>query len=168
MFFVPLEAIFGLLALLLLGLMLWKNPKKVQGETQAPEVAGAWPFIGHLHLLRGPDQLYRVLASMSDKYGPAFTFRIGTRCTILVFSSWEVAKDCFTTNDKILATRPHSIGSKYMGYNDAMITFAPYGPYWREVRKISTLQLLSNQQIDKLGRHVRKKEIDTCINVLYP
>ncbi|KAK8683856.1 hypothetical protein V6N13_039902 [Hibiscus sabdariffa] len=53
-----------------------------------------------------------------------------------------------------------------MGYNNAMIAFAPYGPYWRQVRKLATIELLSNHRLDLL-KHVRESEIKTSPQQLY-
>ncbi|KAK1427385.1 hypothetical protein QVD17_16068 [Tagetes erecta] len=141
-----------------------KNTKSTTGE--APELGGAWPIIGHLHLLGGGDQLlYRTLGAMADKYGPAFNIRLGTRRAFVV-SSWEVAKECFTINDKALASRPKTAAVKHMGYNYAVFGFAPYTPFWREMRKIATLELLSNRRLEML-KDVRCLEINSGINELY-
>ncbi|KAF9619771.1 hypothetical protein IFM89_009293 [Coptis chinensis] len=163
MVLLQLQAVCGLFALVFLRLW-WRRFKKVK-KIEAPELAGAWPVIGHLHLLGGPDPFYRFLGAMSDKYGPAFSIRFGRSC-MLVVSGWELAKECLTTNDRILASRPHAIGAKYMGYNYAVFSLTPYGPLWREIRKIATLELLSNRQLEKL-KHVRTTEVDICIKDLY-
>lgn len=139
---------------------------KSSKSRDAPEPGGAWPIIGHLHLLGGGDQLlYRTLGAMADKYGPAFNIRLGSRRAFVV-SSWEVAKECFTINDKALATRPTTVAAKHMGYNYAVFGFAPYSPFWREMRKIATLELLSNRRLEIL-KHVRTSEVDMGIRELY-
>ncbi|OVA09736.1 Cytochrome P450 [Macleaya cordata] len=131
-----------------------------------PDVAGAWPVVGHLPQLVGPKQpLFRVLGDMADKYGPIFMVRFGMYPTLVV-SSWEMAKECFTTNDRVLASRPASAASKYLTYDYAMFGFTFYGPYWREIRKISTIELLSIRRLELL-KHVPFTEIDTCIRRLY-
>ncbi|XP_040997515.1 xanthotoxin 5-hydroxylase CYP82C4-like [Juglans microcarpa x Juglans regia] len=145
--------------------------KKKRGDEgikskEAPEPAGAWPIIGHLHLLGGGDELlYRIFGTMADKYGPAFNIRLGSRRAFVV-SSWEVAKECFTINDKALASRPTTVAAKHMGYNYAVFGFAPYSPFWREMRKIATLELLSNRRLEML-KHVRASEVDMGIRELY-
>nr|XP_023899749.1 uncharacterized protein LOC112011612 [Quercus suber] len=63
---------------------------------------------------------------MADKYGPIFTIWLGVHRT-LVASSWEIAKECFTTNDKVFANRPKGVALEVLGYNYAMIGFSPYG-----------------------------------------
>jgi len=150
--------------------VLWHGKKRNKGgrnnSKEAPVPVGAWPLIGHLHLLGGHDQLlYRTLGTMADQYGPAFNIWLGTRRAFVV-SSWEVAKECFTTNDKALASRPTTVAAKIMGYNYAVFGFAPYSPFWREMRKIATLELLSNRRLEML-KHVRVSELSMGIRELY-
>ncbi|RZC52739.1 hypothetical protein C5167_021173 [Papaver somniferum] len=128
-----------------------------------PEVAGAWPIVGHLPQLNGSTPLFKILADMSDKYGPIFIARFGMYPT-LVISSWEMSKECFSTNDRLFATRPPSAAGKYLA--EAMFGFSPYGPYWREVRKIATLHLLSHKRLEFLKPN-RYLEIDNCMTRLY-
>ncbi|GFS33158.1 cytochrome P450, family 82, subfamily C, polypeptide 2 [Actinidia rufa] len=130
-----------------------------------PEAAGAWPLIGHLHQLNGPQLPHVVLGAMADKYGPIFTIRLGVHRAIIV-SGPEAAKDCFTTNDKAFANRPKSIAVEHMGYNYAMFAFSPYGSFWREIRKTLTLKLFSNHQLAALG-HVRVAELKNSIREIY-
>ncbi|KAK7352373.1 hypothetical protein VNO80_17793 [Phaseolus coccineus] len=143
-----------------------RNKGGRSNSKEAPVPVGAWPLIGHLHLLGGDDQLlYRTLGAMADQYGPAFNIWLGTRRAFVV-SSWEVAKECFTTNDKALASRPTTVAAKHMGYNYAVFGFAPYSPFWREMRKIATLELLSNRRLEML-KHVRVSELNMGIKELY-
>ncbi|XP_043695107.1 cytochrome P450 CYP82D47-like [Telopea speciosissima] len=131
---------------------------------EAPEAPGAWPIVGHLIKLSTPQPLFRTLADMADKYGPVFTVRFGIHQT-LVISSWELAKECFTTNDKAFASRPKSAAGKYLAFNYAMFGFAPYGSYWRETRKCVALELLSNRRLESLKR-IRYAEIENCMKNL--
>lgn len=144
----------------------WTKSIRGSHNKEAPEPAGAWPIIGHLHLLGGDDQLlYRTLGTMADRYGSAFTIRLGSRPAFVV-SSWEVVKECFTINDKALASRPTTAAAKHMGYNYAVFGFAPYSSHWREMRKIATLELLSNRRLEML-KHVRASEVDMGIKEIY-
>ncbi|KAK9136197.1 hypothetical protein Syun_015527 [Stephania yunnanensis] len=111
-----------------------------------PQAGGAWPIIGHLHKLSGTGLPHMTLGAMADQYGSAFTIQLGMK-QALVVSSWKVAKECFTTNDRALASRPSSIASKIMGYNNGTFALAPYGQYWREVRKIAVQEFLSNLRL---------------------
>ncbi|KAL6347923.1 hypothetical protein AAG906_037652 [Vitis piasezkii] len=53
-----------------------------------------------------------------------------------------------------------------MGYDHAMFGFSPYGPYWRQVRKLVSVELLLNRQLELLN-HVRDSEVKLFIKELY-
>ncbi|KAL3531080.1 hypothetical protein ACH5RR_010402 [Cinchona calisaya] len=157
-----------LLALTILKIHFKNNREKKIGHCKritAPEPRGAWPLIGHLHLLGGKAPVARILGTMADKYGPIFSLRLGSRGAVVV-SSWEMVKECFTTNDKNFATRPSMAVAKYLGNNHAMFSLAPYGPYWRDVRKMVTLELLTSHRLEKL-KHVRASEFSNWMKDLY-
>ncbi|XP_074276868.1 strychnine-10-hydroxylase-like [Silene latifolia] len=44
--------------------------------------------------------------------------------------------------------------------------FSPYGPYWRDIRKITTVKLLSNQRVEML-KNVRISELILAIQDIY-
>ncbi|KAK7351676.1 hypothetical protein VNO77_11288 [Canavalia gladiata] len=148
----PFTILLGLLVFLLVLSSILRRGR-TQGDParkSPPEASGALPLIGHLHLLGGSKPPHVTLAQMADKYGPIFTLRLGVHRTLVV-SDWEMAKQCFTVNDKPFANRPKSVAFEVLGYNFSMIGFSPYGSYWRQVRKIATLQLLSTNRIEMLG-----------------
>ncbi|XP_022935746.1 cytochrome P450 CYP82D47-like [Cucurbita moschata] len=130
-----------------------------------PEAGGAWPLIGHLHLLHAGDPTHIVLAKMADAYGPMFTLRFGMK-KALVVSSWEIAKEFLTTNDRIFASRPKLVASKLLAYDYAMMGFSPYTPHWRQVRKIATLELLTNHRLEQL-QHIRAFEVQRWMKELH-
>ncbi|KAL6128219.1 hypothetical protein ACLB2K_071575 [Fragaria x ananassa] len=68
-----------------------------------PEAAGAWPILGHLPLLGGPQPPHIILANMADKYGPLFTIKLGVHRALIV-SNWDVAKECLTITIKLSPT----------------------------------------------------------------
>ncbi|XP_027362116.1 cytochrome P450 CYP82D47-like [Abrus precatorius] len=131
----------------------------------APQAGGAWPVIGHLHLFGGHQLIHKTLGMMADKHGPIFTIKLGSY-KVLVLSNWEMAKECFTVHDKAFSTRPSVAASKLMTYNCAMFGFAPHGPYWREMRKFTTIELLSNQRLELLN-NTRKFELEAATRKLY-
>ncbi|KAL4289557.1 hypothetical protein GQ457_14G004940 [Hibiscus cannabinus] len=154
--------------LLFLFSFLWISKAFSRSTNQkktAPEAGGAWPVIGHLRLLGGPQPPHISLANMADKYGPIFTIKLGVHRALVVSSS-EVAKECLTINDKAFATRPKLLSTEIMAYNYAMIGLAPYGPYWRQVRKFTTVELLSNHRLGSL-KHVQESEIKISLQQLY-
>ncbi|CAL5383647.1 unnamed protein product [Camellia sinensis] len=127
---------------------------KTSKAISPPEAGGAWPILGHLHLLGGSQLPHKTLPSMSDKYGPIFTIRLGLHRAVVV-SNWEIAKECFTTHDIAVSSRPNFIAAEHLGYNYAMFGFSPYGSYWRELRKIISLELVCHRRLEGF-KHVRR------------
>ncbi|KAM3286154.1 hypothetical protein P3S67_024953 [Capsicum chacoense] len=103
------------------------------------------PLIGHLYLLKPP--LYRTLAKLSTKYGPVFSLQAGTRLVVVVSSS-SAAEECFTKNDTVFANRPRLMIGKYMGYNYTTLGQSPYGDHWRNLRRLCTLEVFSNNRLN--------------------
>ncbi|KAE8679886.1 putative Cytochrome P450 [Hibiscus syriacus] len=106
-----------------------------------------------------------ILSEMADKYSPIFTIKMGVHRALIV-SDHETAKECLTINDKAFASRPSTLSMELLIYNRAMFGFAPYGNHWRQMRKLATIELLSNYRLDQL-RHVRQSEIKTSLKELY-
>ncbi|KAA3458537.1 cytochrome P450 82G1-like [Gossypium australe] len=150
--------------LLLLYIFSRRAPKNSK-KSCIPEPSGSLPLIGHLHLLGGKEPICKKLATMADKHGPLYSLKLGTH-RVLVVSGWEIAKDCFTDNDRTLATRASIAAGRHMGYNNAVMALAPYGEYWRNIRKIATVELLSSHRLEKL-KHIRFSEMDSFIKELY-
>nr|WNT44078.1 CYP82N8v1 [Corydalis yanhusuo] len=141
------------------------NKGNKRSTKQAPMAAGAWPVLGHLHLFGGSELPHKMLAVMADKYGPAFTMKFGTHRTLVV-SNTQIVKECFTANDTHFSNRPSTTAFHLMTYDNDSVAFTPYGPFWRELRKISTLKLLSNHRLQAI-KDVRVSEVNVCFKDLY-
>ncbi|XP_023634771.1 cytochrome P450 81F1 [Capsella rubella] len=120
------------------------------------------PVVGHLHLIK--PLLHRFFHSYSKKYGPIFTLRFGYR-RLVVISSYPLVKECFSgPNDIILSNRPLSMTNKYIAYNNTTIGTSPYNEHWRNLRRISSVEILSSQRLasfldirrDELRRMLRR------------
>ncbi|CAJ1973351.1 unnamed protein product [Sphenostylis stenocarpa] len=131
-----------------------------------PEAAGAWPLIGHLHFFgRSGQPLYETLGGFADKYGPIFSMRIGVHHAVVV-SSWELAKECFTTLDVVVSSRPKYTAAKILTYDYASFAFSPYGDFWRDMHKITVSELLSTRRAELL-REIRDSEVQSSLKELY-
>ncbi|KAI5443212.1 cytochrome P450 82A1 [Lathyrus oleraceus] len=137
---------------------------KVSHTKEPPIISGSWPLLGHLPLMRNTQTPHKTLGALVDKYGPIFTIKLGAT-NALVLSNWELAKECFTKNDIVVSSRPKPVAVELMSYNQAFIGWAPYGAYWRQLRKIVTLEILSNRRIELLS-HIRVSEVQTSIKEL--
>ncbi|KAL1340923.1 hypothetical protein HN51_027432 [Arachis hypogaea] len=163
--FLSLSTVMLVASALVLVYNIWRIMNKTsEKQLQAPELPGAFPLIGHLHLLGTKIPLARTFASFSDKYGPIFRIRLGSYPAIVI-SNKDGIKECFTINDKALASRPKSSQGVYIGYNYAGFGFAPYGSFFIKHKKLATLELLSSRRVE-LSRYVYESEIDTLIKDL--
>ena len=118
-----------------------------------------FPIIGHLYLLKKP--LHRTLADLSARYGPIVFLRLGSRQTLLV-SSPSAAEECLSKNDVVFANRPQLLAGKYIGYNYTSMAWANYGDHWRNLRRISTLEILSTSRIQMLSG-IRSDEVRSLL-----
>eukprot|EP00253_Pinus_taeda_P006106 PITA_06106 len=122
----------------------------------------AFPIIGNLHMMG--ELPHKALAELSVKYGPLMSLRLGSALTLVV-SSPDVAKEFLKTHDLLFASRPPSSATKYLWYNSSDITFSPYGRYWRQMRKLCVVQLLSSRRIASF-QSIREEEVSAMISAI--
>lgn len=159
-------SIFTIFLLFLYYYLHTKRNTSTNNKKVPPEAGGAWPVIGHLPLLVNRGLAHKVLGVLAEKHGPIFTIRIGFQRAIVVSNS-EIAKECLTgSNDKVFTNRGKSIALEHLTYNYASFGFGPYGTYWREMRKISVVELLSNHRLAMLSR-VRESEVGKSVREVY-
>lgn len=120
------------------------------------------PIIGNLHLLG--KNLHRDLHDLSKKYGPIMHLQLGF-ITNIVVSSPRGAELFLKTHDTIFATRPSLLSAKHMVFDQSDLSFSKYGSYWRNIRKLCTLKLLSNFKINSL-RSIRSREVNLLVKSL--
>ncbi|XP_019085534.1 PREDICTED: cytochrome P450 71A26-like [Camelina sativa] len=113
------------------------------------------PLIGNLHQLGR--HAHRSLCSLSHCYGPLMLVHFG-RIPVLVVSSAEMARDVLKTHDRVFASRPRSKITKKLLYDGCDVALAPYGEYWRQMKSVCVLSLLSNKMVRSF-RDVRDEEI---------
>ncbi|CAI9108487.1 OLC1v1008085C1 [Oldenlandia corymbosa var. corymbosa] len=121
------------------------------------------PILGHLYLLRKP--IFRILAKISGRYGPVLLLHFGSR-QVLVVSSPEAAEECLNKHDIIFANRPALLSGKHLGYNYTSLVWAPYGDHWRNLRKISSLEIFSAHRLQML-QGIRVDEVKLMLRRLY-
>ncbi|WOK91650.1 isoflavone 2'-hydroxylase-like [Canna indica] len=155
-------ALFLLLLALFLHL-LFSLINKINNNKQLPPSPPALPFIGHLHLCQKP--LHHSLARLSAHYGPVLLLRFGSR-PVLVVSSPAAAEECFTTHDITFANRPVFPSRKKFTYNNTTIGSASYGPLWRNLRRIATLEVLSSHRL-RSSSGARADEARAMVCVLF-
>ncbi|KAK6125330.1 hypothetical protein DH2020_040928 [Rehmannia glutinosa] len=134
--------------------LIFKHSSKNQHHHLPPSPAPAIPVIGHLHLLKPP--LHRTFHRFSQKHGPIFSLKLGTRCVVVV-SSLKLVEECFTVNDVIFSNRPLGLVEKYIGYNQTTMAGAPYGQHWRKLRRLGAQEVFSSARLNAFS-HIREDE----------
>ncbi|KAL5737437.1 hypothetical protein ACOSP7_030198 [Xanthoceras sorbifolium] len=156
-----------LLSFLLFVFMVLKLVKrsKTTSERVLNLPPGPWklPLIGNLHQLVG-SLPHRALSDLAKRYGPLMHLQLGELSTIVV-SCPELAKDVMRTHDVVFASRPVNLASKILSYDSTGIAFAPYGDYWRQLRRICITELLSNKRVQSF-RSIREEEVSNLINMI--
>lgn len=122
-----------------------------------------WPIIGNLNLI-GPLP-HRSLHKLSQKYGPLLHLKFGS-FPVVVGSSVEMAKAMLKTYDVQFVGRPKIAAGKYTTYNYSDITWSPYGPYWRQARKMCLMELFSAKRLESL-EYIRVEEMKLLLKGLY-
>ncbi|KAJ0733217.1 putative cytochrome P450 [Helianthus annuus] len=103
-----------------------------------------WPIIGNMMM----DQLtHRGLARLAEKYGGILHLKMGFSHTIAV-SSPKMAREILQVQDHIFANRPATIAITYLTYDRVDMAFADYGPFWRQMRKLSVMKLFSRKRAE--------------------
>lgn len=155
-----LEIIYTSISLCAIILFLYKIilPSKPKNKKLPPSPPSI-PILGHLHLLKPP--FHRTLESLSQRYGPIFSLRLGCQAVLVVSSPWA-AEECFSQNDIIFANRPKFIVGKHLGYNHSLLLWSPYGDHWRNLRRVTTITMFSVRRINE-ANPTRKVEIHNII-----
>ncbi|KAI3866949.1 hypothetical protein MKX03_021992, partial [Papaver bracteatum] len=118
-----------------------------------------FPIIGNFHQLG--TVAHRSFRNLSQKYGPLMFLRLGQSPTLVV-SSVEMAKEILKNQDLVFANRPSTTAGNALLYGSTDIGLAPYGEYWRQVKKICILVLLSPKRVQSF-KHVRVEEVSVLI-----
>lgn len=143
---------------IIVTIVIYMFHKLLNNKKLAP---GPWgiPILGHLHLIgKNPHQDFYRLAK---KYGPFMHIQLGWVPTIVV-SSPETIEKVLKTYDHVFASRPHHEASQHVCYGQRNLIFSKYGSYWRNMRKLTTLNLVSSQKINSY-QPSRKEEVSRLV-----
>ncbi|CAN1306191.1 Desmethyl-deoxy-podophyllotoxin synthase [Linum perenne] len=146
------------LTLLTLSILLLKSRRNNSFPPGPPTL----PLIGNLHQLMGPTLPHHTLATLSAKYGPIMRLHLG-ECFAVVISSPEAAKEVLRTKELSFPQRAEVLAVEIMSYDHSSLVFAPYGDYWRRLRKICVSELLSPKRVSSF-RSIREEEVNDLVS----
>ncbi|CAN1163413.1 Cytochrome P450 83B1 [Linum perenne] len=120
----------------------------------------ALPFIGNLFQIDASAP-HRYLWKLSQFHGPLMTLKQGRVC-ILVVSSAKMAREIMKTHDLIFCNKQSVVGQQKLSYNGLDLAFAPYGPYWREMKKICVVHLFNYNRVQSF-HSIRESEVSKMV-----
>ncbi|XP_057793710.1 trimethyltridecatetraene synthase-like [Salvia miltiorrhiza] len=137
-----LLALLSALAIAFISKIVFKTDQKLGPPGPKP-----WPIIGNLNLLGSIP--HQSLHHLSQKYGEIMLLKLG-KFPVVVASSPKMAEQFLKVHDAAFASRPPALAAgKHISYDNSDVSFSPYGPYWREARKILMSELLGTKKLDQ-------------------
>ncbi|XP_062168872.1 cytochrome P450 71AP13-like [Alnus glutinosa] len=155
--FQPIFLFASIFLVVLLRFFLKEKSRK--GKPNLPPCPPKLPIIGNLHQLGNMPHLS--LRRLADKFGPIIFLQLGEIPTVVI-SSARLAREAMKTHDLALSSRPRIFSAKHLFYDCTDVAFSPYGAYWRHIRKICILELLSVKRVQSYS-FVREEEVARLI-----
>ncbi|XP_058730861.1 cytochrome P450 736A117-like [Vicia villosa] len=121
-----------------------------------------FPLLGNLHQLGLFP--HRTLQTLSHKYGPLMLLYFG-KVPVLVVSSADAARKVMKTHDLVFSDRPQSKNFDILLYGSKDVASCAYGEYWRQIRSLCVLHVLSNRRVQSY-RRVREEETSRLMDYI--
>ncbi|CAK7333595.1 unnamed protein product [Dovyalis caffra] len=147
-------SLFPLAVLFLLLLLRAKSSKK-----RYPPGPSGWPIFGNLFDLGSMP--HRTLTDMRQKYGHIIWLRLGSMNTMVILSA-KAATEFFKNHDLSFADRTITETMRAHDYNQGSLALAPYGSYWRVLRRLVTVDMIVLKRINETT-YVRRKCVDDML-----
>ncbi|XP_057453941.1 cytochrome P450 93A3-like [Lotus japonicus] len=113
------------------------------------------PIVGHLHLIsKLPHQSFHKLLT---SYGPIVKLFLGS-VPCVVASTPEIAKEFLKTHESCFSNRVRNPAIHYLSYGSKGFLFAPYGGYWKFMKKVCMSELLGSKT---LHQHLPLRQQET-------
>ncbi|KAH6772009.1 hypothetical protein C2S51_010413 [Perilla frutescens var. frutescens] len=147
--------------ILLWPIFIWyTEPHRMKNPPPSPPTL---PMLGNLHQLLGSFP-HLDLHALAKKHGPLMLVHFGN-VRMLTASSAEAARELMRTHDLTFSKRPVYKVHRKVVYEGKDLTFAPYGEYWKQMRSIFVLKLLSSKRVQSF-RSIREEETALFMKII--
>ncbi|KAF3827884.1 hypothetical protein GH733_001119 [Mirounga leonina] len=134
-----------------LAYFLWLKPKCPSAKY--PKSLPSLPLVGSLPFLPRGGHPHVNFFKLQKKYGPIYSFRMGTKTTVMV-GHHQLAKEVLVKKGKEFSGRPQGVTLDILSDNQKGIAFADHGANWQLHRKLvlATFALFKdgNQRLEKI------------------
>ncbi len=143
-----------------LALVLCLNGKKWgKGTKNLPPGPPGWPLLGNIFDLGTVP--HQTLQELKLKYGPVLRLRLGSMETVVIQSA-KAAAELFKNHDANFCDRKCLDVLTSHNYRDGSLAVGQFSPYWRMLRRLCSMEMMSNKRINETAS-IRRKCIDQMI-----
>ncbi|XP_004303043.1 PREDICTED: cytochrome P450 76A2-like [Fragaria vesca subsp. vesca] len=136
---------------LLFLLIRWRSNSG--GEQAFPPGPPGWPILGNMLDLGAMP--HKTLTELRHRFGSVLWLRLGVRNTMVIQSA-KAATEFFKNHDLTFVERNINIGARVHDYHKGSLALAPYGTQWRVLRRLVTVDMLTNKRINETASIRRK------------
>uniref|UniRef100_A0A1W7HBU3 Cytochrome P450 n=1 Tax=Scoparia dulcis TaxID=107240 RepID=A0A1W7HBU3_SCODU len=137
--------LFSTIILLPAYLLLWRRRSPTATENLPPGPPG-WPVFGNMFDLGSMPHV--TLTGLKKDYGPVVWLRIGSINTMVLLNAKSAAEH-FKNHDVNFAERNIIEVMKSQDFHKSSVSLSPYGPYWRVMKRIMTVEMLVHKRINE-------------------
>lgn len=118
-----------------------------------------WPILGNM--LDLGTMPHRTLFGLRPKYGDVIWLRLGSMNSMAILSA-KAATEFFKNHDLSFAERTITETMRVHDYHKGSLALAPYGSYWRVLRRLVTVDMLVHKRINDTAI-IRRKCVDNML-----
>ncbi|EEF33748.1 cytochrome P450, putative [Ricinus communis] len=155
----PSNSFISLILLSLSILFLLHRRRNSVLNSRFPPGPPGWPILGNLLDLGSVP--HSTLTDLRQKYGDILGLRLGAINTVVILSA-KAASELFKNHDLTFAERFLTITMRVHGYDQGSLALAPYGSYWRVMKRLVTVDMLVSKKINETA-FVRRKCMDDML-----
>ncbi|KAI3433980.1 uncharacterized protein J3R85_006958 [Psidium guajava] len=133
--------------------------RKKSRSWRLPPGPPGWPIFGNMFNLG--TMPHRTIAGLREKHGPLIWLRLGSIDTMVILSG-RVSTEFFKNQDLNFAERTITDLMRCQDYHEGSVALAPYGAYWRMLRRLLTADMLAARRLNEMAP-IRRKCVDNML-----